>query len=177
MTLRVNGSLFFYVFFDTVGTLGWTHPKSAGKGNGWLDGWIFITLPKLPWCYSGSIVFADVILGMSHFWSLICPSHCIADVQKRNKRNILSTPWDNVWVGKQGAYSYDYVYVLRCICFSCFWDCGKGGRGRMFEYYTPCVHDRNITKLDVSNPLGIWISLEWIGSQMSRCFEEREALI
>lgn len=40
-----------------------------------------------------------------------------------------------------------------CVCvFLCLW---QRGRGRLFEYYIQSVHDRNITKLDVSNPSGI----------------------
>lgn len=79
---------------------------------------------------------------------------------------------------KYSACQARYLHiVLQCICevffvFLCLW---QRGRGRPFEYYIQSVHDRNITKLDASNPSGIWISLEWIRPQMSRCFEEREA--
>lgn len=61
----------------------------------------------------------------------------------------------------------------RCVAaylFLCFCACGKGGGERRLNTTSKSVHDRNITKLDVSNPSGIWISLEWIGPQMSRCF-------
>lgn len=60
------------------------------------------------------------------------------------------------------------AYLFLCLCAR-----GKGGGGMLFEYYIQSVHDSNITKLDASNPLGIWISLEWIRPQTSRCFEEK----
>lgn len=44
------------------------------------------------------------------------------------------------------------VYLGGFFVFLCLW---QRGRGSLFEYYIQSVHDRNITKLDVSNPSGI----------------------
>jgi len=59
--------------------------------------------------------------------SCICPSH--HNVKQSNEHEILSKTRGDVSLGKWNNYSM-------CICFCAR---GKGGRGRLFEYYIQCA--------------------------------------
>lgn len=90
-------------------------------------------------------------------------SHCQPSWVSQHKSEILSETRAYSCFG----YHHNYTHRICRFVFLCLW---WRGRGRLFERYIQSMHDRNITKLDVSNPPGMWISLEWISTQMSRCF-------